>query len=139
MTGAIQPYLHESRHRHALRRPRGPGGRFLTAAELRESEATQQSGLASAESINNNASTGLDGDPDSLLSPSSSTNTVFGNRGGPDEEALLPEHHGAGSLSYPSDPFLLDDLYSDAANASHANGFLGGSDGTALGNEVFDE
>lgn len=34
--------MHESRHKHAMRRPRGPGGRFLTASEIAELKTKEQ-------------------------------------------------------------------------------------------------
>ncbi|EER28756.1 Transcriptional activator [Coccidioides posadasii str. Silveira] len=50
-----KPYLHESRHNHAMRRPRGPGGRFLTAEEVAAMEKQQAANATGVENIPNHA------------------------------------------------------------------------------------
>ncbi|CAM0906693.1 unnamed protein product [Alopecurus aequalis] len=42
-----KPYLHESRHRHAMKRARGSGGRFLNTKQLEEQKQQQASGAVS--------------------------------------------------------------------------------------------
>lgn len=62
-----KPYIHESRHKHAIRRPRGPGGRFLNANDMADMENNKRK-----DSLNSTSSI-----CDSPTTPDSSS-TFFG-------------------------------------------------------------
>ncbi|KAL0956073.1 hypothetical protein HGRIS_002242 [Hohenbuehelia grisea] len=79
-----KPYLHESRHKHAMRRPRGPGGRFLTAEEIAAQKAANGGELPGSSTVRSPDAGDEDDEDDAPASP---------------ELAHHHHHHRAGAQS----------------------------------------
>lgn len=121
----VKPYLHESRHQHALRRARGCGGRFLNTKKLdnNATNPTSEKGINSVANI-------------SKQSYSFSVSECFPTEGSGDLNSSGDLEEGKGSQASSNGHGNGHALSSRYHSSSHDGSFLGQQKETTHGNRV---
>lgn len=122
VTKERKPYLHESRHQHAMKRARGCGGRFLNKKKLDGTDADPTSEKSmndgatdSIQAANSTRSGHLPTDNNSNRNPSSDHR----------KDSLVQDMHEGQKFAYENNDHGLSSIYHSLVGGSEDGDFLG--------------